>query len=140
MQQFYIPGNQFQNYMLAKFNVDVYSTMKIISHVRGKEDLVHGYICEIGTLFQPANYNAENPAGLYSDYDSFRKHFVKYWRNALGLPREDSDELQGIFDEEISSQTACKNRAEASVFFENGNGLTATDCLNAIYEVFQTFG
>lgn len=139
MQQSFIPGNQFQSYMQAKFNADLTSALKIISHVRGKESLVYGYIREIADLFQPVKYGLDNPVGLYSDYESFRRHFVKYWRNALDIPREDSDELRDIFDEEVSSQKSCKSGAATSVFFEDGKGLTATDCLNAVYEVFKNF-
>lgn len=139
MQYNFIPGNQFQSYMQAKFNADLNSTLKVISHVRGKEALVYGYISEIADLFQPVNYVLGNPSGLYSDYESFSRHFVKYWRNALDIPREDSDELKDIFDEGVSSQKICKNGDASSVLFENGKRLTATDCLNAIYEVFQAF-
>ena len=139
MQYNFIPGNQFQSYMQAKFNADLTSALEIISHVRGKESLVYGYIREIADLFRPVKYGLDNPFGLYSDYESFRRHFVKYWRNALDIPREDSDELRDIFDEEVSSQKSCKNGDASSVLFENGKRLTATDCLNAIYEVFQAF-
>ena len=139
MQYNFIPGNQFQSYMQVKFNADLNSTLKVISHVRGKEALVYGYISEIADLFQPVNYVLGNPSGLYSDYESFRRYFVKYWRNALDIPREDSDELKDIFDEGVSSQKSCKNGDASSELFENGKRLTATDCLNAIYEVFQEF-
>ncbi|MCM1499617.1 MAG: hypothetical protein NC124_14220 [Clostridium sp.] len=79
----------------------------------------------------------DNPMGLYSDYDSFKKHFVRYWKNALDLSREDSDAVKDIFDEEISTQESCKKLAVTSVFFENGKALTIKDCLNAIYEVLK---
>ena len=131
-------GNQFQNSMQAKFNVDISSTSAIMSYVRGKEDLVYKYISDMASLFQPVKYGLGNPTGLYSDYDLFRRHFIKYWRNALDVSRKDSEEFGDIFDEEVSSQASCKNRNVASVFFENGKALTADDCLDAIYEVLKT--
>ena len=138
MQQFFITGNQFQNHMLAQFNQDVNSASANMSNVRGKENLVCEYIKDIFYLFQPVNYRRlENPSGLYADYDSFKKHFVKYWKNALDISREDLDEIRDIFDEELSTQESCKNRLVTSVFFEDGKALTIKDCLNAIYEVLK---
>lgn len=138
MQQFFITGNQFQNHMLVQFNQDVNSTSANMSNVRGKENLVYEYIKDIFYLFQPVNYRRlENPSGLYADYDSFKKHFVKYWKNALDISREDLDEIRDIFDEELSTQESCKNRLVTSVFFEDGKALTIKDCLNAIYEVLK---
>ncbi len=138
MQQYFIAGNQFQNHMWAKFNVDVSSASANMSNVRGKEKLVYEYVRDIASLFQPVRYGLQdNPMGLYSDYDSFKKHFVRYWKNALDISRADLDELRDIFDEEVSSQENCKNKAVTSVFFENGKALTIEDCLNAVYEVLK---
>ncbi len=137
MQRSFIAGNQFQNFMKTKFDVDVNSASAMMSHVRGKEELVYEYIRNIASLFQPVSYGLDNPMGLYSDYDSFKKHFVRYWRNALDISRADSDELRDIFDEAVSSQKNCKSRAVVPVFFENGKALMADDCMNAIYEVLK---
>ncbi len=138
MQQYFIAGNQFQNHMWAKFNVDVNSASANMSNVRGKEKLVYEYVRDIASLFQPVRYGLQdNPMGLYSDYDSFKKHFVRYWKNALDISRADLDEIRDIFDEEVSSQENCKNRIVTSVFFDNGKALTIEDCLNAIYEVLK---
>ncbi len=124
--------------MWAKFNFDVSSASANMSNVRGKEKLVYEYVRDIASLFQPVRYGLQdNPMGLYSDYDSFKKHFVRYWKNALDISRADLDELRDIFDEEVSSQENCKNKAVTSVFFENGKALTIEDCLNAVYEVLK---
>lgn len=137
MQHYTIIGNQFQNQMSTKFSLDVNSASANMENVRGREALVYEYIRDIASLFQPVRYGSENPMGLYSDYDSFKKHFVRYWKNALDISRSDLDEIRDIFDEEMSSQESCKNRAVISVFFENGKALTVEDCLNAIYEVLK---
>lgn len=137
MQHYTIIGNQFQNQMSTKFSLDVNSASANMENVRGREALVYEYIRDIVSLFQPVRYGSENPMGLYSDYDSFKKHFVRYWKNALDISRSDLDEIRDIFDEEMSSQESCKNRAVISVFFENGKALTVEDCLNAIYEVLK---
>jgi hypothetical protein len=75
--------------------------------------------------------------GLYSDYESFKKHFVRYWRNALDISRADSDKISEMFDDELTTQESCKNRSITAVFFENGKALTIEDCLYAIYEVLK---
>lgn len=137
MQHYTIVGNQFQNQMSTKFSLDVNSASANMENVRGREALVYEYIRDIASLFQPVRYGSENPMGLYSDYDSFKKHFVRYWKNALDISRSDLDEIRDIFDEEMSSQESCKNRAVISVFFENGKALTVEDCLNAVYEVLK---
>ena len=138
MQQSFMAGNQFQNHMLAKFNLDITSASANMSNVKGKENLVYEYVRDIASLFQPVRYGLQdNPMGLYSDYDSFKKHFVRYWKNALDISRADLDEIRNIFDDEVSTQASCKNRAVISVFFENGKALTVEDCLNAIYEVLK---
>lgn len=137
MQHYTIIGNQFQNQMSTKFSLDVNSASANMENVRGRENLVYEYIRDIASLFQPVRYGSENPMGLYSDYDSFKKHFVRYWKNALDISRSDLEEIRDIFDEEMSSQENCKNRAVMSVFFENGKALTVEDCLNAIYEVLK---
>ena len=137
MQHYTIIGNQFQNQMSTKFSLDVNSASANMENVRGREALVYEYIRDIASLFQPVRYGSENPMGLYSDYDSFKKHFVRYWKHALDISRSDLDEIRDIFDEEMSSQESCKNRAVISVFFENGKALTVEDCLNAVYEVLK---
>ena len=140
MQQYFITGNQFQNHMLAKFNLDITSASANMSNVRNRENLVYEYIRDIAFLFQPVRYGLQdnpNPMGLYSDYESFKKHFVRYWKNALDISRADLDEIKDIFDDEVSTQEQCKNRVVTSVFFENGKALTIEDCLNAIYEVMK---
>lgn len=138
MQQFIITGNHFQSHMWAKFNVDNSSTLASMANAKGRENLVYGYIMEIASLFHLMRYGLqENPIGLYSDYDTFKRHFVRYWRNALDISKADLDEIRDIFDEEISSQESCKNRAITSVFFDNGKALMIEDCLCAIYEVLK---
>lgn len=138
MQQFFIAGNQFQNQMLTQFNMDVNSASANMSNVRGKENLVYDYIRDMFSLFQPVDYSRmENPFGFYADHDSFKKHFVRYWKNALDISKADLDEIRDIFDEELSNQANCKNRPVISVFFEDGMALTIEDCLNAIYEVLK---
>lgn len=139
MQHYFMMGNQFQNQMWTKFELDVRSTSAAMSNVRGQEELVYNYIRDISSLFQPIRYASDNPMGLYSDYDSFQKHFVKYWSNALDISKANKDELRNIFDEETSSQESCKRRAVMSVFFENGKALTIEDCLNAVYEIFKIY-
>ena len=99
---------------------------------------VYEYVRDIASLFQPMRYGLQdNPMGLYSDYESFKKHFVRYWKNALDISRADLDEVRNIFDDVLSTQESCKNRAVTSVFFENGKALTIEDCLEAIYEVLK---
>ena len=139
MQQFFVTGNQFQRHMLAQFNQDIDLASAHMANVRGRENYVYDYIKDIFSLFQPVNYRRlENPSGLYADYDSFKEHFVKYWKNALDISKADLDEIRDIFDEELSTQESCKNRPITSVFFENGKALTIKDCLNAVYEVLKT--
>lgn len=139
MQQFYIAGNRFQNHMWTKFNLDITSSAANMSNVKGKENLVYEYVRDIASLFQPVRYGLQdNPMGLYSDYDSFKKHFVRYWKKALDISKADLDEIRDIFDNELSNQESCKNRPITSVFFENGKASTIEDCLNAIYEVLET--
>ena len=140
MQQNFIVGNQFQNHMLTKFKLDITSASANMSNVRNRENLVYEYIRDIASLFQPVRYGLQdnpNPMGLYSDYESFKKHFVRYWKNVLDISRADLDEIKDIFDDEVSTQEQCKNRVVTSVFFENGKALTIEDCLNAIYEVMK---
>lgn len=138
MQQ-YVNGNQFQIQVCTKFNMDVNSASINVPSVRGRENLVYEYIRDIGSLFQSPQYNLEdgNPMGLYSDYESFKKHFVRYWKNALDISKDDLNDLKDIFDEEVSSQKSCGNTGAMSVFFENDKALTINDCLNIIYEVLK---
>ena len=139
MQEFFMAGNQFQNHMWAKFNLDITSTSANMSNVKGKENLVYEYVRDIASLFRPVQYGLQdNPMGLYSDYDSFKKHFVRYWKRALDISQTDLDEIRDIFDNELSNQESCKKLPITSVFFENGKALTIEDCLNAIYEVLET--
>ena len=138
MYQYSMIGNHFQTHMRTKFDLDVTSASANMSNVRGRENLVYEYIRDIASLFQPVRYGLQdNPMGLYSDYESFKKHFVRYWRNALDISRADLDEVRDIFDDVLSTQESCKNRAVTSVFFENGKALTIEDCLEAIYEVLK---
>lgn len=139
MQQFFMAGNQFQNHMWAKFNLDITSASANMSNVKGKENLIYEYVRDIASLFQPVQYGLQdNPMGLYSDYDSFKKHFVRYWKRALDISQADLDKVRDIFDNELSNQESCKKRPITSVFFENGKALTIEDCLNAVYEVLET--
>ena len=95
MQQYFITGNQFQSHMWMKFNLDINSASANMSNVRGKEKLVYEYVRDIASLFQPMRYGLQdNPMGLYSDYESFKKHFVRYWKNALDISRADLDEVR----------------------------------------------
>ena len=138
MYQYPIIGNYFQTHMRAKFDLDVTSALANMSNVRGREDLVYEYIRDIASLFQPVRYGLQdNPMGLYSDYESFKKHFVRYWRNALDISRADSDKISEMFDDELTTQESCKNRVVTAVFVENGKALTIEDCLYAIYEVLK---
>ena len=138
MQQYFITGNQFQRHMWTKFDLDITSASVNMSNVRGKEKLVYEYVRDIASLFQPMRYGLQdNPMGLYSDYESFKKHFVRYWRNALDISRADSDKISEMFDDELTTQESCKNRSITAVFFENGKALTIEDCLYAIYEVLK---
>lgn len=139
MQQCFVGGNQFQNQMWIKFGIDVGSASANMLYVREKDDLIYEYIIDIASLFPAPRYGLGNPMGLYSDYDSFKKHFARYWKNALDLSRGDMDKIRDIFDGEISSQESCKNRAVLSVYFENGQALTVEDCLSAIYEVLKMY-
>lgn len=124
--------------MLTQFNVDVNSESAGMLNVRGKEKLIYDYIRDIFSLFQPVDYSRmENPFGFYANHDSFKKHFVRYWKNALDISKADLDEIRDIFDGELSNQESCKNRPVMSVFFEDGKALTIEDCLNAIYEVLK---
>lgn len=109
MQQYFITGNQFQSHMWMKFNLDINSASANMSNVRGKEKLVYEYVRDIASLFQPMRYGLQdNPMGLYSDYESFKKHFVRYWKNALDISRADLDEVRDIFDDVLSTQESCK--------------------------------
>lgn len=138
MQQHIIIGNRFQTHMQSQFDVDINSTSVSMSKVKGRENYVYGYIIDMAHLFQPVKYGLQaNPSGLYANYDTFKKHFVRYWRNALGIPTVDSDKLRDIFDSEVSSQESCRNRVITSVFFENGKALAIDDCLSAVYEVLK---
>lgn len=140
MYQYPNIGNQFQTHMRTKFDLDITSESANMSNVRDRKNLVYEYIRDIASLFQPTRYGWQdnpNPMGLYSGYESFKKHFVRYWRDALDISREDLDEIRDIFDDEVSTQESCKNQTVTSVFFENGKALTIEDCLHAIYEVLK---
>lgn len=119
MYQYPIIGNHFQTHMRTKFDLDVTSASANMSNVRGREDLVYEYIRDIASLFQPVRYGLQdNPMGLYSDYESFKKHFVRYWRNALDISRADSDKISEMFDDELTTQESCKNRVVTAVFLK----------------------
>lgn len=137
MQQGVIFGNAFQRYMGAKFGVDIYSTSAVMANVRGKENLVYDYINNMSSVFQSVKYGSENPNGLYADCNSFKKDFMRYWKNALDISRDDLGELEDIFDDAITTQESCRNRAAMAVFFEDGKALIAEDCLYAIYDVLK---
>lgn len=137
MQQYFITGNQFQRHMWTKFDLDITSASVNMSNVRGKEKLVYEYVRDIASLFQPMRYGLQdNPMGLYSDYESFKKHFVRYWKNALDISRADLDEVRNIFDDVYPLRRVAKSGCHISVF-ENGKALTIEDCLEAIYEVLK---
>lgn len=137
MQQGVIFGNSFQRYMGAKFGVDIYSTSAVMANVRGKENLVYDYINNMSSVFQSVKYGSENPIGLYADCNSFKKDFMRYWKNALDISRDDLGELEDIFDDAITTQENCRNCAAMAVFFEDGKALIAEDCLYAIYDVLK---
>lgn len=137
MQQGVIFGNAFQRYMGAKFGVDIYSTSAVMANVRAKENLVYDYINNMSSVFQSVKYGSENPNELYADCNSFKKDFMKYWKNALDISRDDLGELEDIFDDAITTQESCRNRAVMAVFFEDGKALIAEDCLYAIYDVLK---
>ena len=104
MYQYSMIGNHFQTHMRTKFDLDVTSASANMSNVRGRENLVYEYIRDIASLFQPVRYGLQdNPMGLYSDYESFKKHFVRYWRNALDISRADSDKTSEMFDDELTT-------------------------------------
>ena len=138
MQQGIIFGNAFQRHMGAKFGVDMYSTSAIMANVRGKENLVYEYINNMASAFQSVKYGIqENPNGLYADYNSFKKGFVRYWKNALDISKDDLEKLEDIFEDAITTQESCKKCAVMAVFFENGKALIAEDCLYADYDVLR---
>lgn len=137
MQKGFIMGNQFQMYMGTKFNVDINSASVSMANVKGKENLVYEYINNMTSVFQMVNYGGENPNGLYANFNVFKKDFVGYWRNVLGISKGDSEKIEDVFDDAITTQESCKNRTAIAVFFENGKALVAEDCLYAIYDVME---
>lgn len=137
MQQGIVFGNAFQRYVGAKFGVDINSTSAVMANVKGKENLVYDYINNMASVFQVVKYGLENPNGLYADYNSFKKDFVRYWKNALDISRDELGELEDIFDDAVTTQESCRNRAAVAVFFEDGKALIAEDCLYAIYDVLK---
>lgn len=137
MQQGVVFGNAFQRYVSAKFGVDMNSASAAMANVRGKESLVYEYINNMSSIFQPVKYGSENPNGLYADYNLFKRDFVRYWKNALDISRDDLGELEDIFDDAVTTQESCRNRATIAVFFDNGKALTAEDCLYAVYDVLK---
>lgn len=122
---------EFQERMKSKFNSDLFSKKAIVQNITGREDLVKGYITDL--------YNAVD-VGVYlcADYEEFRKHFVKYWRQALDIPRENISELKEIFDEELVSGLKSKNLDQV-ITFETGMAISADDLLDAVYEVLSEF-
>ena len=135
-----IAGNMFQNHMCAKFNMDVTMATSTQANVRGKEKLVYEYMNNLYSCFQPAPLSFDvngNPHRLYADYATFKKDFVRYWRRALDKTRADESEIEGIFDDAITTQEQCRKRNTTYVFFEDGKALTIDDCLRAIYDVLE---
>lgn len=116
MQQYVMWGNQFQNQMWIKFNRDIGSMSARIVNTRERENLVYEYINSMGTILPAANYSfGKNMSGLYGDHEAFKKHFVRYWRNALNFSREESEKLKDIFDGELSSQESCERDRKSVV-------------------------
>lgn len=138
--QYITTGSQFQIYMGTIFNRDILSDSAGMSNVRGKEKLVYEYINKMGACIQqPMRFDAYgNPSGLYADYSVFKDYFVKYWRRALDIARTDKQQLEEILDEAVIKQEQSKKLNNTiSIYFEDGNALTAEGCLNAIYDVFE---
>lgn len=136
MQQRFIAGNRFQTYMNTKYNLDLGSASAAIQRVKGKEDLVYEYIMAIASNFRAPHYN-ENPSDFYADYSVLKKDFVSYWRRALDIEKKDSQQIEEIFDDALITQEQSTGLATVKVFFENGQALTAENCLYAIYDVLD---
>ena len=126
-------------YMGTIFNGDILSNSASMSNVRGKENLVYEYINKMGSCIQqPLRFDVNgNPSGLYADYSNFKDYFVKYWRRALDIARTDKQQLEEILDEAVISQEQSKKLNTIAIYFEDGNALTAEECLNAIYDVLE---
>ncbi len=137
MQNEFIIGNQFQTYMGTKFKVDINSISASMANVKEKESLVYEYINNLASVFQMVKYGGDNPSGLYADYNIFKKDFVRYWRKALRISKEDFVKIEQIFDDAVTTQESCKKRTVMAVFFENDKALVAEDCLYAIYDVME---
>lgn len=136
MQQRFIAGNRFQTHMNTKFNLDLNSVSVAMQRVKGKEDLVYEYIMAMASNFRVPNYN-ENPSDFYADYNLFKKDFVNYWRRVLDIAKTDSQQIEEIFDDVLITQEQSQGLATVKVLFENGQALTAEDCLYAIYDVLE---
>lgn len=137
--QYINTGNQFQREMGILFNRDILSNSTSVTSVIDKENLVYEYINKLGVCIQQQMvYVANgNPSGLYADYSNFKNHFVKYWRRALSIARENEQQLENILNEAVISQEQSKNLNITVIYFENGNVLTTEDCLSAIYDVLE---
>ena len=132
-------GSQFQMQVGTIFNGDILSNSASMSNVRGKENLVYEYINKMGSCIQQSmrfDVNG-NPSRLYADYSNFKDNFVQYWRRALDIARTDKQQLEEILDEAVISQEQSKKLNTTSIYFEDGNALTAEGCLNAIYDVLE---
>ena len=136
MQQRFTAGNRFQTHMNTKFNLDINSTSVRMQGVNGKEDLVYEYIMAIAPNFRAPHYN-EDPSDFYADYSLFKKDFINYWRRALGIAKADSQQIEEIFDDVLITQEQSRGLATVKVLFENGQVLTAENCLYAIYDVLE---
>lgn len=136
MQQRFIAGNRFQTHMNTKFNLDLNSASATMQKIKGKEDLVYEYIMAIASIFRAPNYN-ESPSDFYADYSMYKKDFVNYWRRALDIAKADSQQIEEIFDDALITQEQSKGLATVKILFENGQALTAENCLYAIYDVLD---
>ena len=136
MQQRFIAGNRFQTHMNTKFNLDLNSALTSMQKVKGKEDLVYEYIIAIASIFRAPSYN-ENPSDFYANYSVYKKDFVSYWRRALDIAKADSQQIEEIFDDALITQEQSKGLATVKILFENGQALTAENCLYAIYDVLE---
>lgn len=129
-------STQFQVRMRTKLSYDLLSTKAIMQNVIGREDLVKEYIIDLGNVIVPFDYDSQTLAA--ANYEEFRKHFVKFWRQALDIPRDSINELKDIFDDELVNLFRCKDAALA-VIFDTKMTISADDLLDAVYEVLSEF-
>lgn len=129
---------KFQERMRSKLNSDFLSKKAIMQNVTGREDMVKKFILDLY-----GNDLVEfkcDKVGVYlsANYDEYKKHFIKFWRQALDISRDNIGELNDIFDEELVAFEKCKDY-EWAVVFENGMTISADDLLDAVYEVLSEF-